>query len=171
MDQPRDVTDRDPMETINARHLGAVIRDRRENLSLSLEGIAEVMGISPEDLEAIEAGRQRPTAGQLLDLSQSPFRMQVSTMFREVFIRELDEKNKQLQEQLDHAARLLRGVVDEPPLQWAEWTTKHPAGAFCCSYCPCETTHTHDAGSHDDDCLVTAAREFIVAYDAPEPSA
>jgi transcriptional regulator with XRE-family HTH domain len=53
------------LKIIRAKKLGILIRDAREKSGISLEKCAQVMGLSNEDLAAVEAGDRPPTLPEL----------------------------------------------------------------------------------------------------------
>jgi transcriptional regulator with XRE-family HTH domain len=52
------------------QHVGRRITEMRIAVGLSIEGLAERVGVSPAQLRAFEAGQQRPNAAELLRLHE-----------------------------------------------------------------------------------------------------
>lgn len=66
------------------KHIGRLIRKAREHLKLTVEDVAEELGISADRLLRIEFGEFRPTPYQLLSLC-AVLRVQPSWFFPEVW--------------------------------------------------------------------------------------
>ena len=66
------------------KEIGRLIRKAREHLNLSVESIAEELGISPDKLLRYELGESRPTPHQLLTLC-AVLRVQPGWFFPEVW--------------------------------------------------------------------------------------
>ena len=60
------------LKIIRAKKLGILIRDAREKSGTSLDECAQAMGLSSEELSALEAGDRPPTLPELEILSVSP---------------------------------------------------------------------------------------------------